>query len=214
MYELLIPVVIAEAVVASLMLLKIGPLRELVLKILDQLKVGRGPVTLIGIAGTMGVILLSRFISIVKMQNKGEKLGTMSPMDQVLYRTHILEASLISFAVFLGFIIDRTHDYLTKLDGLTSTKEEVERLQKEKVQLTEKEEKSSKEIKQLQEKIATLSEDLKKLKLECAEKDKAVETAESHVTSLQKQAADLLLEYDHLLEDNQKLQTQFAGHSR
>ena len=95
MYELLIPVVITEAVMASLMLLKIGPLKELVLKILDQLKVGRGPVTLIGIAGTMGVILLSRFISIIKMQNKGEKLGTMSPMDQVLYRTHILEASLM-----------------------------------------------------------------------------------------------------------------------
>ncbi|XP_050363801.1 uncharacterized protein LOC126782575 [Argentina anserina] len=214
MYELLIPVVIAEAVVASLMLLKIGPLRELVLKILDQLKVGSGPVTLIGIAGTMGVILLSRFISIIKMQNKGEKLGTMSPMDQVLYRTHILEASLMSFAVFLGFIIDRTHDYLTKLDGLTSTEEEVERLQKEKAQLTEKEEKSSKEIKQLQDIVATLSENLKKLKLECVEKDKAVETAESHVTSLQKQAADLLLEYDHLLEDNQKLQAQFAGHKR
>jgi hypothetical protein len=95
MYELLITVVIAEAAVASLLLLKIGPLRKLVLKILDQLKMGLGPVTVKGIAGTMGVILLSKFISIVKMQNKGEMLGTMSPMDQVLYRTHILEASLI-----------------------------------------------------------------------------------------------------------------------
>ncbi|KAK9944779.1 hypothetical protein M0R45_010329 [Rubus argutus] len=204
MYELLITVVIAEAAVASLLLLKIGPLRKLVLKILDQLKMGRGPVTVKGIAGTMGVILLSRFISVVKMQNKGEMLGTMSPTDQVLYRTHILEASLISFAVFLGFIIDQTHDYLTKLTGWTNKQEEVDRLQKE------KEEKSSKEIKQLQEKIVTLSEDLKKLKLECAEKDKCVQTSESHVVSLQKQAADLLLEHDRLVEDSQNIQTQSA----
>lgn len=110
----------------------------------------------------------------------------------------------VAFAVFLGFIIDRTHDYLTKLTGLTSTQEEVDRLQKE------KEEKSSKEIKQLQEKIVTLSEDLKKLKLECAEKDKSVETAESHVVFLQKKAADRLLEYDRLLEDSQNIQTQSA----
>lgn len=110
MYELLIPVVIAEAVVAYLLLLKIGPLRKLLLKILDQLKMGRGPVTLKGIAGTMGVILLSKFISIVKMQNKGEKLGTMSPMDQVLYRTHILEASLM--CMFLLSLLSKFHSWI------------------------------------------------------------------------------------------------------
>lgn len=69
-----------------------------------------------------------------------------------------------------------------------------------------------KELKLLQEEIATLSENLKKLKLESEEKDKRVETAESHVAALQKQAADLLLEYDRLLEDNQNLQTQAMGY--
>ena len=108
------------------------------------------------------------------------------------------------------------HHYLQKLIGLRSSvgasKEEVERLQKEKTELKEKEEKASKEIKRLQEEIASLSENLKKVKLESEEKDKRVEYAESHVAALQKQAVDLLLEYDHLLEDNQNLQTQAMGY--
>ncbi|KAF5451491.1 hypothetical protein F2P56_026597 [Juglans regia] len=216
MIQLLFLVLFAEAVLAFLLLIKIGPLRELVMKTLDQLKMGRGPATMKTIAGTMSVILLSSLMSIVKIQNKGAKLGTMSPMDQVLWRTHLLEASLMSFTLFLGFMIDRMHHYLQKLIQLRSSvgasKEEVERLQKENIQFKEKEEKASKEIKLLQGEIATLSENLKKLKLETEEKDKRVETAESHVASLQKQAADLLLEYDRLLEDNQNLQTQALGY--
>ncbi|XP_041025181.1 uncharacterized protein LOC121265571 [Juglans microcarpa x Juglans regia] len=212
MIQLLFLVLFAEAAVAFLLLVKVGPLRDLVIKILDQLKMGKGPPTMKTIAGTMSVIFLSSLMSIVKIQNKGAKLGTMSPMDQVLWRTHLLEASLMGFTLFLGFIIDRVHHYLQKLSALRSSvgasKGEVERLQKEKMQLKENEEKSSKEIKLLQGEIATLSENLKKLKLESQNKDKRVEMAESHVAALQKQASDLLLEYDRLLEDNQNLQTQ------
>jgi B-cell receptor-associated protein 31 len=69
----------AKGVVAFLLLVKIGPLRELVIKSLDQLKMGKGP-TMKTIAGIMSVILLSSLMSIVKIQNKGAKLGTMSPM--------------------------------------------------------------------------------------------------------------------------------------
>ncbi|KAJ0113126.1 hypothetical protein Patl1_01568 [Pistacia atlantica] len=232
MIQLLFLVLFAEGALAFLLLVKIGPLRELVIKSLDQLKMGKGPATVKTIAGTMSVILLSSLTSIVKIQNKGAKLGTMSPMDQVLWRTHLLEASLIgwtdttqfwtlmdywpSFTLFLGFIIDRLHHYLTKLiqvkGSVGSSKEEVERLQKEKMQLTEKGEKASKEMKRLQDELLTLSEKLKKLKLECEEKDKKIETAEAHVISLQKQSADLLLEYDRLLEDNQNLQNQAKGY--
>ncbi|XVF21362.1 hypothetical protein REPUB_Repub12eG0083900 [Reevesia pubescens] len=216
MIQLLFLVLFAEGVVAFLLLVKIGPLRDLVIKSLDQLKTGKGPATMKTIAGTMSVILLSSLMSIVKIQNKGAKLGTMSPMDQVLWRTHLLEASLMGFTLFLGFIIDRMHHYLRKLIGLRSSvgssKEEVERLQKERMQLKEKDDKTSKEIKQLKEEISTLSENLKKLKLESEEKDKTIETAEAHVSSLQKQSADLLLEYDRLLEDNQNLQNQALGY--
>ncbi|KAK9999367.1 hypothetical protein SO802_018970 [Lithocarpus litseifolius] len=58
------------------------PLVQLVIKSLDQLKTGKGPATVKTIAGTTSVILLSSLMSIVKIQNKGAKLGTMSPMDQ------------------------------------------------------------------------------------------------------------------------------------
>lgn len=208
-------VLFAEGAVALLLMVKIGPLRDLVMKGLDQVKMGKGPATVKTIAGTMSVILLSSLTSIVKIQNKGAKLGTMSPMDQVLWRTHLLETSLIGFSLFLGFIIDRMHHYLRKLSRVRSTvgasKEEVERLKNEKLQLKEKADKASK---QLQEEISTLRENLKKMKSECEEKDKRVETAEGHVAALQKQSADLLLEYDRLLEDNQNLQTQALGYIR
>lgn len=107
------------------------------------------------------------------------------------------------------------HHYFQKLIGLRenigTSNVEVEKLQKEKTELAGKEEKSSKQIKELREQISSLSEKLKKLKQECEEKDKRIETADAHVTSLQKQAADLLLEYDRLLEDNQNLQNQTLG---
>lgn len=216
MIQLLFLVLFAEGVVAFLLMVKIGPLRDLVLKSLDQLKMGKGPATVKTIAGTMSVILLSGLMSIVKIQNKGAKLGTMSPMDQVLWRTHLLEASLMGFTLFLGFLIDRMHHYLRKLirlrSNVGSSKEEVEQLQKERIQLKEKDEKSSKEIKLLKEEMSALSEKLKKLKAESEEKDKKIETAEAHVASLQKQSADLLLEYDRLLEDNQNLQNQALGY--
>ncbi|CAL0302785.1 unnamed protein product [Lupinus luteus] len=209
MIQLLFLVIFGEGVMAFLLLVKIGLLRDLVIKSLDQLKMGKGPATVKTIAGTMFVILLSNLMSIVKIQNKGAKLGTMSPMDQVLWRTHLLEASLIGFTLFLGFLIDRVHHYLQKLINLRrnkgSSKEEFESLKNEMTNLKEKEEKSSKEIK-------LLSESLKKIKFESEEKDKRIETAESHVASLQKQAADLLLEYDRLLEENQNLQAQTLRH--
>lgn len=216
MIQLLFLVLFVEGAVAFLLLVKIGPLRELVIKSLDQVKMGKRPATVKTIAGTMSVILFFSLMNIVKIQNKGAKLGTMSPMDQVLWRTHLLEASLMGFTLFLGFLIDRMHHYLSKLIGLRrsvgSSKEEVESLQKEKMQLKEKEDKASMEIKLLLEQTSTLSENLKKLKLESENKDKQVETAEAHVVSLQKQCADLLLEYDRLLEDNQNLQARATGH--
>ncbi|XP_062111013.1 uncharacterized protein LOC133822629 [Humulus lupulus] len=214
MMQLLFLVLFSEGVVAFLLLVKIGPLRELVIKSLDQLKMKRG--TVLTIAGTMFAIFMSSFFSIVKIQNRGAKLGSMSPMDQVLWRTHLLEASLMGFTLFLGFIIDRMHHYLQKLIGLRrnvgASKEELEKLQKEKTQLKEEEEKHSKEVKLLKEEISALTKSLKKLKAESDEKDKRVETAEAHVAALQKQAADLLLEYDRLLEDNQNLQNQALGY--
>ncbi|KAI3801148.1 hypothetical protein L1987_29251 [Smallanthus sonchifolius] len=210
MIQLLFVLVFAEAVVAFLLMVKIGPLRELVMNGLDQVKMRKG--TVLTIAGTMSVILFSNWVSIVKIQNKGAKIGTMTPMDQVLWRTHLLEASLMGFSLYLGFLIDRMHHHLQKLINLRrnggSSKKEVEKLEAEKLQLKENEDKTKEEMKQLQKQISSLTETINKIKLESKEKDKKIETAEAHVVSLQKQSADLLLEYDRLLEDNQNLQAQ------
>ncbi|KAK4366205.1 hypothetical protein RND71_014085 [Anisodus tanguticus] len=214
MIQLLFMVLCLEGMVAFLLMVKIGPLRELVMKCLDQVKMRKG--TVLTIAGTISAILFSNFISIIKIQNKGAKIGTMTPMDQVLWRTNLLEATLMGFLLFLGFLIDRMHHYLRKLIVLRSnagsSKKEFERLEKEKLQLKEKADKAAEEIKLSQKEISSLTETLKKVKLESEEKDKRVKTAEAHVATLQKQAADLLLEYDHLLEDNQNLQNQAHGY--
>ncbi|CAN4115801.1 unnamed protein product [Withania somnifera] len=214
MIQLLFMVLCLEGMVAFLLMVKIGPLRELVMKCLDQVKMRKG--TVLTIAGTISAILFSNFISIIKIQNKGAKIGTMTPMDQVLWRTNLLEATLMGFSLFLGFLIDRMHHYLRKLIVLRSSagssKKEFERLEKEKLQLKEKADKAAEEIKLLQREISSLTETLKKVKLESEEKDKRAEMAEAHVAALQKQAADLLLEYDRLLEDNQNLQNQAHGY--
>lgn len=214
MIQLLFLVLFAEGLVAFLLMVKIGPVRELVMTGLDQVKMRKG--TVLTIAGTMCVILISNSINIVKIQNKGAKVGTMTPMDQVLWRTHLLEASLMVFSLFLGFLIDRMHYHLRKLiklrNSVGSSRTEVERIEKEKLQLKEKEEKANEEIKGLQKEISNLNEKLKKLKSESQEKEKRVEKAEGHVASLQKQSAELLLEYDRLLEENQNLQTRSLGY--
>lgn len=214
MIQLLFLVLFAEGTVALFLMLKIGPLRELVMKGLDQLKTGKGPATVRTIAGTMSVIFFSSITTTLKIQNKGVKLGTLTPMDQVLWRTHLLEATLMGCILFLVYVIDRLHEYLRKLIGLRSKVEasaqEVGILKKENVQLKEKEDKSSKEIRSLKEEISNLTESLKKLKLESEEKDQRVLSAEAHVVALQKQSEDLLLEYDRLLD--QTLQGQTANY--
>lgn len=101
MIQLLFMVLCLEGMVAFLLMVKIGPLRELVMKCLDQVKMRKG--TVLTIAGTIAAILFSNFISIIKIQNKGAKLGTMTPMDQVLWRTNLLEATLMGMILTLTF---------------------------------------------------------------------------------------------------------------
>ncbi|KAK7860244.1 hypothetical protein CFP56_039759 [Quercus suber] len=60
MIQLFFLVLFAKGVLAFLLLVKIGPLRELVIKSLDQLKTGKCPATVKTIAGTMSVIFLQR----------------------------------------------------------------------------------------------------------------------------------------------------------
>ncbi|KAG1331485.1 B-cell receptor-associated protein 29 [Cocos nucifera] len=227
MIQLLFLVLLAEGVVSLLLMVKIGPLRELVIRGLDQLKTGKGPATVKTLACTLSVLLASSITSILKIQNRSTKLGTVTPMDQVLWRTHLLEASLIEtspeaehdfagYTLFLGLVIDRLHHYLRKMVALKQTvgtsKEEVEKLKKEQLHFKDKEDKASSEMQKLQRDIGSLTEKLQKLKTECEQQEKRAVSAEAHVVSLQKQLEELLLEYDRLLEDNQILQGQLLSY--
>ncbi|KAK1355997.1 Endoplasmic reticulum transmembrane protein [Heracleum sosnowskyi] len=213
MIQLLYLILFAEGFVALLLMVEISPLRELIMIGLDQVEKRRG--TVLTIAGTMVVILISNSYSIAKIQNKSAKVGTMTPMDQVLWRTHLLEASLLGFSLFLGFLIVCMHSHLRELNNLRTTvrdsRQEVERLEKEKLKLKENEEKAKEATKLMQKEVSESIRKLDKLKLESKEKETRVETAEGHVAALQKQMADLLLEYDRLLEDNQNLQAHAVG---
>lgn len=119
------------------------------------------------------------------------------------------------FSLFLGFLIVCMHSHLRELNNLRTTvhdsRQEVERLEKEKRQLKENEEKAKEATKLMQREVSESIRKLDKLKLESKEKETRVETAEGHVAALQKQMADLLLEYDRLLEDNQNLQAHAVG---
>ncbi|KAH7838031.1 hypothetical protein Vadar_021210 [Vaccinium darrowii] len=53
MIPLLFLVLFAEGVLAFLLVVKVGPLRELVVKGLDQVKMGKGPATVKTIAGSL-----------------------------------------------------------------------------------------------------------------------------------------------------------------
>ncbi|XP_008802267.1 B-cell receptor-associated protein 29-like [Phoenix dactylifera] len=212
MIHLLYVLLFVEVAVALLLMVKFGPLRELAMKGLDKLKTGKGPAMVKALACTLSVILASSITGILRIQNRGLKLGSVTPTDQVLWRTHLLEASLIGYTLFLALLIDRLHHCLQKVINLRKTvgtsRDEVEKLKKEHHHFKDEEEKSSNERTELREEVCNLTEKLQKLKSEIEELKKRALTAEAHVAALQKQFEKLLLEYDRLLEDNQILQTQ------
>ncbi|KAJ0972610.1 hypothetical protein J5N97_020569 [Dioscorea zingiberensis] len=212
MIQLLFLVLLAEGVVALLLVVKIGMPTELAMTALDQLRMGKGPATIKTLACTMSAIWLSSIISILKMRSKSMKLGTVSPVDQVLWRTHLLEASLIGYTLFLALVINRLHHYLRKIAHLQKTintyKDEVENLKMQYHFCKTNEEEASKKITNVVEEIHNLTEKLQNLKSEYEEMENRALSAESHVLALQRQSETLLLEYDRLLADNQILQSQ------
>ncbi|XP_078170351.1 B-cell receptor-associated protein 31-like protein [Carex rostrata] len=217
MIQLLFLVLFAEAAVAFLLAIKVGPLRDLTMKGVDGMKMGRGPATVKTLACTMAVILASSVYSLLQIQRRGARLGgNVSPMDQVLWRTHLLESSLIGYTLFLAILIDRLHHYLKKVILLRKTvatsREETERLQTENRTLRERESKALAELKKIQKELGTFNEKLQKVKNESLEHERKAVTAEAHVAALQKQSEELLLEYDRLLEDNQMLQAQVLSY--
>lgn len=216
MIQLLFLVVFVEGAVALLLMIKLGPLRKLTMNALDQVKTGKGPAMVKTLACTMSVIMASSITSILKIQNRATKIGTMTPMDQILLKTHLLEASLMGFSLFLALIIDRLHHQLRKLGGfranMDSLKKQAKSFQEEYMKSKEqKVDKSSEDVNLLKNEISELKQKVQKLTLESEAKDKEARDAEATAKASRKQAEDLLLEYDRLFEDNQNLQTQLSA---
>ncbi|GJN34744.1 hypothetical protein PR202_gb23435 [Eleusine coracana subsp. coracana] len=122
MIQLLFTVLTVEAGVATALLFK-TPLRKLAMLGLDTLKRGRGPVMVRTVAATVLVVLASSVHSMAKIRGRasgdidGAGAGGLTPTDQVLLARHLLEASLMGYALFLALVIDRLHNYIREIRG-------------------------------------------------------------------------------------------------
>lgn len=115
---------------------------------------------------------------------------------------------LSGYSLFLVLVIDRLHQYIRDLRGF---KKNLEAVSKHNKVLEEAKLGISKETEKYQEEIATLNKEMKKLKLQVQEKTDEIHVAEDKALAIQKQSEGLLIEYDHLLEDNQHLRIQLQS---
>lgn len=73
-----------------------NPLRNLLVKGLDLLKIGRGPLITKTVATTVFVVFGSTIYTIIKIQKRSKDAGGMvNPTDEVIMAHHLLEASLM-----------------------------------------------------------------------------------------------------------------------
>lgn len=94
MIQLLYTVIVAEMALVMVLLFK-TPLRKLVIMGLDRLKLGRGPIMLKTLAGTVFLVLISSVYTIMKIQKRRIDNNVLNPTDQVVLARHLLEASLL-----------------------------------------------------------------------------------------------------------------------
>lgn len=95
MFQLLFTVVSIEAV----LILTLGfgtPVRRVVVKLLDLLKRGRGPLVTKTVAVTMLVLFGSVLFSTIQINRRvSESGGVANPTDQVMFANRLLEAFLM-----------------------------------------------------------------------------------------------------------------------
>lgn len=95
MFQLLFTVVSIEAV----LILTLGfgtPVRRVVVKLLDLLKRGRGPLVTKTVAVTMLVLFGSVLFSTIQINTRvSESGGVANPTDQVMFANRLLEAFLM-----------------------------------------------------------------------------------------------------------------------
>ncbi|KAM1154723.1 hypothetical protein EV2_038127 [Malus domestica] len=208
MIQLLFVVILLEMVMILAFLFK-TPFRKLVILGLDQIKRGRGPVVVATVAATVFVVLMTNVYGVVKIRaSRIDKAAVLSPTDQVLLIKHLLDATLMGCSLFLALMIDRLHHYIREL-----------RIRRKSMEALKKQNRGSEDgkssildqMKVSENEMATLRARLKQLESDIETKTKDVHTAESNVLALRKQSEGFLLEYDRLLEENQKLKNQLKS---
>ncbi|CAH8353359.1 unnamed protein product [Eruca vesicaria subsp. sativa] len=115
MFQLLFTIVSIEA--ALILTLGFGtPVRRVVVKLLDLLKQGRGPLVTKTVAATMLVLFGSVLFSTIQINTRvSESGGVANPTDQVMFANRLLEAFLMGTVLFLAMVIDRMHYYTREL---------------------------------------------------------------------------------------------------
>ncbi|KAL4181241.1 hypothetical protein AMTRI_Chr12g236210 [Amborella trichopoda] len=209
MIQLLFALLFGEGLLILLLLVR-TPLRKLVLLGLDRVKRGRGPAVVKTLATTVFVVLVSSVNSVMKIQRRASAVGSITPTDQVLMSKHMLEASMMGYALFLTLMIDRMHHHMTELRIL---RKQI-RSSGEGKSAGGSGDNSNSNRRALEEDIAALQEKVKELQLESEAKDREAKTAETNAMALRKQSEGFLLEYDRLLEDNQNLRSQLQSVDR
>ncbi|KAK7276861.1 hypothetical protein RIF29_18007 [Crotalaria pallida] len=129
MIHLLFSLVVIE--MALIMVLSFAnPIRTLVVKGLDLLKQGRGPLVTKTVAATMLVVFGSTVYTITKIQKRSKDASIVSPSatDEVVMAHRLLEASLMGISLFLGMVIDRQHYYIREISSLRKSLEITKKL--------------------------------------------------------------------------------------
>ncbi|KAF8103955.1 hypothetical protein N665_0182s0061 [Sinapis alba] len=115
MFQLLFTVVAIEA--ALILTLGFGtPVRRVVVKLLDLLKQGRGPLVTKTVAATMIVLFGSVLFSTIQINKRvSESGGVANPTDQVMFANRLLESFLMGTVLFSALVIDRMHYFTREL---------------------------------------------------------------------------------------------------
>ncbi|XVE50691.1 hypothetical protein DITRI_Ditri01bG0183500 [Diplodiscus trichospermus] len=103
MTNLLLTLVFVEMTIVLILLFN-NPLRNLVIKVLDKMKEGKGPVISKTIAATLFVVFISISYNVIEIQKYFWEGGVLNPTDEVLMEDQILDATLLGFALFLALV--------------------------------------------------------------------------------------------------------------
>lgn len=99
MNPVVINLVLTEMAVILALLFR-TPLRKLVMKGLDRVKQGRGPLVVKTIAATMLVVFGSTLYNTAKIRRRTAEAGVLSQTDEILMGHRLLEASMIGEGPF------------------------------------------------------------------------------------------------------------------